>query len=293
LRDLPVLTFEWYPDIQNALTKGITMDRYVADPQIVVAGMRLDMRRAGSGRPLLMLGGLESWIRDDDYFDALARRFDVIIPQHPGFGASERPAHVAGVADLALTYLSMLEELNLRDVLLVGASFGGWVAAEVAVRSTERLAGLVLVDALGVKHGGRTDRDIADIYAMSNADVAAHFYHDPARNRRDLTQMPEHVLTGIARSRETMALFGWKPYMHNPSLKPWLRRIDIPTLVLWGESDRMVRPDYGRAYAAAIPGARFVSIPEAGHYPHIEQPQRFVAEIEQFAAGLAPKRQVA
>jgi pimeloyl-ACP methyl ester carboxylesterase len=265
---------------------------YAPDPQIAVAGVRIDMRRSGAGAPLLFLGGLETWIRDDRWFEPLAQRFDLLAPQHPGFAHSERPRHVASVGDLALFYLSLIEELELRDVLLVGASFGGWVAAELAVRSCERLAGLVLVDALGVKHGGRDDRDIADIYAMSQAEVARSFYHDPEANRRDLTKMPDHVLTGIARSRESMALYGWKPYMHNPSLKPWLSRIRTPTLVLWGESDGMVSVEYGRAYAAAIPGAEFAPIPAAGHYPHLEQPERFVAEIARFAAA-APIRRAA
>jgi pimeloyl-ACP methyl ester carboxylesterase len=268
-------------------------DPYVPDPQVTVAGIKTDLRRAGKGRPLLFLGGLDSWIRDEDWSAPLAQRFDLLMPQHPGFGASELPKHMVTINDFALFYLSLLEELDLRDALLVGSSFGGWIAAELAVRSSERISGLVLANAFGVKHGGRYDRDIADFHAMSQAEVAAAFYHAPEKNRRDLTKMPDHVLTGIARSRETLAMVGWKPYMHNPSLKAWLHRIRKPTLVLWGESDRIVKPDYGRAYAASIPGARFVSIPEAGHYPHLEQPHRFVQEIERFAAGLQPLGRVA
>lgn len=269
------------------------LDLYVPDPQIVVAGIRVDIRRAGAGQPLVFLQGLESWIRDDDYFGRLASRFDVVVPQHPGFGASEHPRHVASVADLALFHLSLMDELGLEDVLLVGSSFGGWIAAEIAVRGARRVAGLVLVDAFGVKHGGREDRDITDIYAIPQAEIAARFYHDPDKNRRDLTKMPDHVLESIARSREAMALYGWKPYMHNPSLKPWLRRVGIPTLVVWGASDRVVAPAYGRAYAEAIPGARYVEIAEAGHYPHLEQPERFVAAIDAFRAELRPRSLVA
>jgi pimeloyl-ACP methyl ester carboxylesterase len=183
--------------------------------------------------------------------------------------------------------LSLLDELDLRNTLLVGSSFGGWVAAEAAIRSTDRLSGIVLVDALGVKHGHRQDRDIADIYVMTQAEVARRFYHDASKNRRDVTALPDHVLTSIARSREALAFFGWEPYMHNPSLKSWLDRIDVPALVLWGTDDQFVTSEYGRAYADAVPGSRFVTIPEAGHYPHIEQPDRFVAEILAFERTLA------
>ena len=269
-------------------------DLYSPDPQVTIAGVKVDLRRSGNGKPVLVLGGLDSWIRDDKWFGPLSTRFDVLAPQHPGFGQSELPPHINSVNDLALFYLAMMDELDLRDVLLVGCSFGGWLAAEIAVRSTARLAGLVLVDAFGVKHGGRFDRDIADFYAMSQAEVARAFYHAPENNRRDLTQMPDHVLTGIARARETLAMVGWKPFMHNPNLKAWLaHRIKVPTLVMWGESDRVVTPDYGRAYAAAIPGARFSLIAQAGHYPHLEQPEQFVGEIERFAATLSPLSRVA
>ncbi len=266
---------------------------YAPDPQITVDGIRIDLRRKGSGRPLLFLQGLEGWIRDDRYFDLLARDFDVLAPAHPGFGQSELPREFATVGDLALFYLTFLEELGLNDVVLVGSSFGGWVAAELAVRSTDRLAALVLVDSLGIKVGGREDRDITDIYALPQSEVARLFYHDPDANRRDITRLPDHVLRSIARAREAMCMFGWKPYMHTPSLKRWLRRIGVPALVLWGESDGVVSTEYGRAFAGHIPGAAFRAMPQAGHYPHLEQPDAFVSAILEFVNGPSPMRRSA
>jgi len=190
-------------------------------------------------------------------------------------------------------YLDMLEQLDLRDVVLVGSSFGGWIAAEVAVRSTERIGKLVLVDALGIKVRGRDDRDIADIYAMTQAEVAKAFYHAPEKNRREVSKLPDHTLQAMARSRETMCFFGWQPYMHNPTLKNWLHRIKIPTMVIWGRSDGVVSPDYGRAYSAEIPGAQFSLIEEAGHYPHLEQPEQFADTVSSFCdKGAAPVRKV-
>lgn len=258
------------------------MEAYVRDPQIEVRGIKTDLRRKGKGAPLVFLQALEGWIRDEAYSDLLAKHYEVFLPQHPGFGLSDLPRHFRSVNDFALFYLDLLDQLNLKDVTLVGSSFGGWIAAEIAIRSTQRISSLVLVDALGIKVGGRDDRDIADIYAMTQADVAKAFYHDPDKNRRDVTKLPDHTLQSIARSRETMCFFGWQPYMHNPTLKHWLHRIQVPTLVVWGASDRVVTPDYGKAYAEAIPGAQFSLIEQAGHYPHLEQPEQFTRLVSAF-----------
>ena len=256
------------------------------DPQIEVDGVRVDFRRKGQGRPLLFLQGIESWIRDEDFSDPLAKTHEVLIPQNPGFGHSELPLDFREIGDFAQFYLRMLEEQDLDDVVVIGTSFGGWIAAEMASRSCERIGALVLANPFGIRLSeDPTVRDIQDIYAMSQAEVAEAFYHDPAANRRDVTQLPDHTLVAIARSRETMCLFGWKPYMHNPSLKRWLKRISVPSLVLWGESDDVMSVDYGRNYAAHIPGAGFALIEGAGHYPHIERPAEFVAAIEAYLSG--------
>lgn len=264
---------------------------YIPDPQVLIDGIRLDLRRKGAGRPLLFLQGAESWVRDETFSDALAAEYEVIMPQLPGFGLSEFPADFRSIGDMAQFGLTLLDELDLRDAILVGTSFGGWVAAEMAVRCCARLQSVVLVDAFGIRNS--TDpftRDIQDIYAMSDEETGAYFYHDARKNRRDVSDLPDHVLLSIARSRETMCYLGWKPYMHTPGLKRWLRRIRVPALVLWGESDRVMPPDYGRAYCEAIRGARFRTIAEAGHYPHLENPEDFVSEIRSFlkAHGCGP-----
>ena len=256
------------------------------DPQIEVDGVRIDMRRKGQGRPLLLLQGIESWIRDEEFSEPLARNHEVLLPQNPGFGHSELPDDFREICDFAQFYLHMLEEQDLNEVVLVGTSFGGWIAAEMASRCCDRIGALVLANPFGIRLSeDPTVRDIQDIYAMSQAEVASAFYHDPEANRRDVTQLPDHTLVAIARSRETMCLFGWKPYMHNPSLRRWLKRISVPTLMLWGESDDVMSVDYGRGYAARIPGAQFRLIEGAGHYPHVERPAAFVAAIEAFLAG--------
>ena len=154
----------------------------------------------------------------------------------------------------------------------------------MAIRDTRRFAQLVLADPLGIKVGGFTERDIADMHAISREDYARLAWADPAKGERDLMRLPDTELAGIARGREAFARFGWKPYMHNPRLRHWLHRIDLPTLLLWGEQDGIVRTAYGEAWRAEIPGARMEIIADAGHFPHWEQPQDFCTRLSRFIA---------
>lgn len=249
-----------------------------------VGGVATQMAVLGSGPPLLFLHGGEGPLTPSDrYLRLLARTHRVIAPFHPGFGPTELPADFRDVNDLAYFYLELAEKFSLADAVLCGASFGGWVAAEIAVRNTARFSRLILVDPLGIKVSDRETRDIADIYALGAEDLIKASYHRPEIAARDTTAMSDADLMAIARSREALCYYGWQPYMHNPQLLRWLHRIDVPTLVLWGAQDRIVSPDYGRAYAAAIPGARFSLIEAAGHYPYTEQPEEFAAQVAAFA----------
>lgn len=253
------------------------------DPQTVIDGVSLDLRRRGTGTPMLFLQGIESWIRIEDFSERLSEHYDLLMPQHPGFGHSDLPDDFRDVGDVAQFYLHMLDVMDLSDVVLVGTSFGGWVAAEMASRCCSRISALIVANPFGVRFSDNpNDREIQDIYAMSQEEITRHFYYDADSNRRDVTELPEHTLVSIARSRETMCLFSWKPYMHNPSLKRWLKHISVPTLVLWGEADQVMTVDHGKAFADLIPGAEFSVIPMAGHYPHLERPQEFTSKIIAF-----------
>jgi len=167
-------------------------------------------------------------------------------------------------------------------VLLVGASFGGWVAMELAARSTARLGGLVLIDTLGVKFGGRDEVEIADIYALQAEEVVRRTFADPAK-APDYDSLDDAVVEEVARDREAAVLYGWRPFMHNPTLRHWLHRIKLPTLVVWGEADRIVTPAYGAHLVQKFQYGRFVPIVNAGHYPQVEQPEAVAAAIESFA----------
>src|SRR5437660_948886 len=158
------------------------------------------------------------------------------------------------------------------------------LAGEIAVKSTERLSHLVMADAIGIKVGDRETRDMVDIWALTPDEFNALAYFDPSRGRHDPKNLTDAEALAMARNREATARFCWSPYMHNPKLKARLHRIRLPTLFLWGTADRILSENYGRAYCAAISGARFETIDRAGHFPHIEQPEEFARRVLAFAA---------
>jgi pimeloyl-ACP methyl ester carboxylesterase len=248
-----------------------------------ISGVAVDVATMGGGPPLLYLHGGRGHFGFDPFLEELSKSFRVISPSLPGFGHSDLPRTYTGIDDLAYFGLDLLSKMALDGVSLVGAGFGGWVAAEMAIRSTHRLKSLTLIGAIGTKFGDHLTREIADIHAMYRPEIDAILYADPERFHLDTSAMSDEDLTAVVKNSEALALFGWKPYMHNPKLGNWLNRIDIPTLVLWGEQDGMVSTDYGRKYAAAIPGARFEVIGAAGHYPGLEQPSATASKIIGFA----------
>jgi pimeloyl-ACP methyl ester carboxylesterase len=253
---------------------------------ITVSGVTLEIEEKGQGRPLLFLHPGEGLQPDRPWLDRLARHHRVIAPHHPGFGGSALPDWLGTVDDLAYLYLDLAASLQLQDAVLAGACFGGWVAAEIAVRNTQRFTGLLLSAPLGIKVGGVLDRDITDMHAIPRAEFMRLAWADPVKGEIDHTRLPETELAAIARGREALCVFGWRPYMHNPRLKRWLHRIDIPTHLLWGEQDGIVSLAYGEAWKAEIPGATLETIPAAGHFPHWEQPDAFVRALLAFTERL-------
>jgi pimeloyl-ACP methyl ester carboxylesterase len=252
-------------------------------PMLSVSGITVEVIERGQGRPLLFLHpgiGIE---RTAPVLDHLARDARVIAPSHPGFGRSEVARWMSTVDDLAYFYLDFLKALDLRDAIVVGVSLGGWIAAEIAVKSTERLSHLVLANSVGIKVSERETRDVVDIFAITEPEFNEIAYFDPRVGERDYPAMADAEVQIVARNREATARFAWSPFMHNPKLKHRLHRIDIPTLFLWGANDRVLSEPYGRAFCAAIPDARFELIERAGHFPHLEQPEEFARRVFAFA----------
>ncbi len=253
---------------------------------IDLGGIAVETVIAGTGPPLLFLHGGDYVAQNRPFLDRLARRWRVVAPRHPGFGATPRPQWFRSVHDIAYLYLDLLDRLALTDTLLVGASFGGWIALEIAVRSEARLGRIVLIDSLGVKLGGREERDIADIYALPAEEVLRRSFVEPARVVPDYAKLDDSELLAIARDREATALYGWKPYMHDPALRP-LAASDHPTDP--GAVGQGGRHRHARLWRAACRRASQRPLRAdrtgAAHYPQIEQPERVAAAIERFAPG--------
>jgi pimeloyl-ACP methyl ester carboxylesterase len=252
---------------------------------LAVHGIELEVVRRGAGWPVLLLHGMQTVDPDARFMALLAERAEVIAPSHPGFGGSPRPDGFETVYDLVRLYLDVVEALGHDKMTLAGFGFGGWLAAEIAATCCHRIDRLVLVDALGIKLGGRETADILDVFNTLPSEVQRRSWHDPARWAPDYDAMTDAELVARVRNWDALSLYGWHPYMHNPRLAYWLRRIDVPTLVLWGASDGIVTPEYGRAYAGLIPRARFTLIEQAGHHPEIEQPEVFARHVLEFLNG--------
>lgn len=248
---------------------------------VTVHGIELEVVRRGAGRPVVVLHGFQPVERDGRFLGLLSRDASVVAPSHPGFGRSARPEDFESVYDLVNLYAALLDALPYDKVTVMGLSFGGWLAAELAVRSCHRIERLVLADSVGIKVSDRETPDITDVFNTHPDEVRRRTWHDPV-HAPDFNAMSDEQLVTRHRNWESLSLYAWHPYMHNPRLGFWLPRISVPTLVLWGESDGIVRPAYGQAFAKLIPGSRFEVIAAAGHQPEIEQPDAFVGRVTAF-----------
>ena len=243
-------------------------------------GLTVRIDEQGSGRPMLVLHGGGGPQTVSGLASALSKRAHVLTPTHPGFAGEPRPEWFNSIDDLAITYLDLLEQHDLRDVMVIGSSMGGWIAAEMAVRDTTRLNSIVLVDAAGIQVEGHP---IADVFPLTPNELSALSYHNPAAFRIDPTTLSPERVAAIAANFQALKLYDQGQGMHDLKLRRRLGRVKIPALVVWGESDGIVDPDYGRAYAQSLPNARFKLIAEAGHVPQIEQPERLLTLVWEFA----------
>jgi pimeloyl-ACP methyl ester carboxylesterase len=241
---------------------------------IHVAGIgpvELTVDERGDGRPYLVLHGGAGPQSVTQFAQLLAQKGHnrVFTPIHPGFGGTPRPQELDSVAKLAALYAGLLEHLGLQDVTAVGNSVGGWIAAEMALLGTERIGGIVLLDAVGIEV---KDHPVADVSGLSVPEIQTLSFHDPMPFLVDPTAIPDAQKALMAANGAALAVYAGSPAMADPTLLGRLSGITVPTLVAWGESDQIVPPAYGQAYAAAIPGARFEVLPATGHMPQMETP---------------------
>jgi pimeloyl-ACP methyl ester carboxylesterase len=241
--------------------------------------MSVTYTERGEGRPILLLHGGAGPASVTGFADRLAgeHKARVITPTHPGFDNTERPAGLDSVKALAAAYRDLLDELDLHDVAVVGNSIGGWVAAELAVLGSDRITSLVVVDAVGIEVPGHP---VVDFFGLTFAQIAEASWYDPTGRVIDPAAMPEAARATMAGNRAALAAYA--PSMVDPTLRDRLGAVTLPTLVVWGDSDGIADPDYGRAFAGAIPGARFVLLPRTGHLPQLESPDALLSELQSF-----------
>ena len=243
------------------------------------------LHRAGRGPVVLFLhgaGGVPQWL---PFFDALAERYELWVPEHPGFGGSDDLPRIRSMADLAMFYLDLIEEAGLDGVHLIGNSMGGWLAAEILIRDRSRFRSLVQLAPAGI----RVRRvPPGDNFIWGPEEALRNLYHDQAFADRILSLTPnEEQLEVMLRNRFTVAKFGWQPRWYDPDLEKWLHRIRIPTNVVWGEHDGFIPRQHGAEFARRIPDAALKTIPDCGHVPFIEQPQALRRVLSDFIARAA------
>jgi pimeloyl-ACP methyl ester carboxylesterase len=226
----------------------------------------------GSGQPFLMLHGGAGPQSVTGFAEKFAAAHDVrvLVPTHPGFSGTPRPEALDSIPALAALYTTLLDRLDLADVTVMGNSIGGWITAELALLKSPRVSGIVLIDAVGIEVPGHP---VADLFALTMDEVFQRSFHNPEKFRTDPATLPPAAQAIAAGNRAAIAAYTGAS-MTDPTLAGRLATLEIPTLVLWGESDQIVDVHYGRAYAAAIPMARFQLLTATGHSPQLETPDQ-------------------
>ena len=250
-----------------------------------IAGAEIEVFDSGGkadGIPILYLHEGRGFRPDSRFAGLLAERHRLVAPSHPGFGRSSLPDWLDSIDDISYFYLELADRLGLERAALIGASIGGWIAAEIAAKTPPWLDRLVLVAPCGVKIGPPDRLDIPDMFAMPQEKLHRLLHHDPEALREDPAQMSDDELRIRVRNRETLALLVWEPYMHNPKLPHRLHRVRVPTLFLRGASDGLISAEYLAGYARLFPHARVETIPAAGHVPQLEQPEAFASKVLSF-----------
>ncbi len=184
--------------------------------------------------------------------------------------------------DLAFFYLDVLEALDLRDVHLVGHCVGGWIGAELAVRSTARLSTLTLMAPAGV---GSAEAAFGDVFLWTHEEFARHQFHDPARSQEDIRALAGAEIDVLLQNRTAVARIGWSPRLENPQLRHWLHRIDVPTLLIWGKDDEIAPFACHRPYVEEIRGAELLALPQSGHALPIERAGEIAQRMDAFING--------
>ena len=254
-----------------------------ASERLELGGGSIHVLRGGEGPPLLFLhaaGGAGAW---HPFQGLLARHFEVYAPDHPGFGGSDDMPEVEGIDDLVYHYLEVLDRLGLERVHVVGGSLGGWIAAELAVHSPERIDRLALLGAAGLRIPGHM---ATDLFLMTPEQAVATLYKHPEAAAGLFPAEPDvDFILAMYRDQAGLARYGWAPFLNDPKLERRLHRITAPTLVLWADEDRVLSIEHGRRYAERIPNATLRIVDDCGHAMYFERPEAFAGAVSEFLSG--------
>jgi len=256
---------------EAAMVRPITW----AQSHVDLGGLPVRLHRAGNGPPLLILHHDIGTPERLPLYDSLAERFDVLLPQHPGYGHSERPQWMRGVSDLAVLYRWLLSSLEVPHAALLGLGFGGWIAAGMASMAPADAAKLVLVGPMGIKP---VEDFILDQALLSHIDYARAGFHD--QQAFDAVYGAEPSTDQLVEwdlCREMNFRIAWKPYMYSQTLPHLLGGVRSPTLVVWGAEDRVVPPSTAQQWQTALPAAQLEIIPDCGHCVDMEKPAALAA----------------
>jgi pimeloyl-ACP methyl ester carboxylesterase len=244
-----------------------------------IAGTKMHLSRAGSGRPVLILHHDIGTPERLPFYDTLAEKFDVLVPHHPGWGRSERPQWLRHPRDIAAMHNWLLTDLGLKDVSLVGLGFGGWIAAEMASQAPNAYHRLVLVDAMGIKP---PEGDIADQAIVSYIDYPKAGFHSEDAFAAVYGDVTVDQLEQWDICREMSFRTAWKPYMYSQTLPHLLGGVRTPALVIWGDDDRIVPISAGKAYTQALGNATMTTIAACGHFAEMEKPAEVAKLVTDF-----------
>jgi pimeloyl-ACP methyl ester carboxylesterase len=253
----------------------------VRTERLQVGAGEVRLLRAGSGPPLLFLhaAGGGGWT---PFLDGLSRSFDVLAPDHPGFDESEQTEEMEGVDDLVYHYLRLLDLLGLETVTLVGASLGGWIAAEIAVHSPERVERLVLMSPAGLR---MPEAPPADLFATPVDRLIPMLFHDPSVAEGLFPAEPSvDDIIRAYHNNTAFARYAWRPFLNDPKLERRLYRITAPTLVLWPDDDRVIPRAHAERYVERIADARLEVIEDCGHAMYGEKPEEFTSALLAFVS---------
>lgn len=240
----------------------------------------LNITRSGAGPRLLFLHGIDGTESCAAAAAALAENHEVILPDHPGFGHSDSADEIASVSDLAYFYLDLMDELNLNGVDLVGHCLGGWIAAELAIRNTSRIRSLTLVASAGLRVDGIP---MGDPFLWSPEENVRQSLIDAHMITTRLAEPVTETAVEIAlKNQQAAARYTWSPRLHNPALRNWLHRIDVPTLIIWGDQDRIFPAAYAHAFETFVPQTELTIFKDCGHLPMLEKQEAFVKRLDRF-----------